>query len=44
MIRLEDLMEMEGMYYVGDIVDVDGSNWVDKKSALEILESINEEA
>jgi len=41
MVRLEDLMENDEMYYVGDIVDIDGSGWVDKETALKILEMIN---
>lgn len=40
-IRLTDLMECEGMYYVGDLVDMDGSNWVDKQMAQQILDQLN---
>jgi hypothetical protein len=44
MIRLEDLMEEPaGLYYVGDIIDIDGSGWVDKETALKVLEVVNQE-
>lgn len=41
MITLNDLMENDGMYYVADIMDVDGSGWVDKITALAIIDQIN---
>lgn len=41
MVTLEDLMEMDGMYYVGDLIDMDGSGWVTKEEANKILEEIN---
>ena len=40
-IRLSDLMECDGMYYVGDLVDMDGSNWVDKNMAQQLLDQLN---
>lgn len=40
-IKLEDLPQHEEMFYVGDIVDVDGSGWVEEREALEIIESLN---
>ena len=31
-----DLKQFEGMYYIGDIVDVDGDGWVDENGHLGI--------
>ena len=42
-IKLKDLREHGGMYYIADIVDVDGSGWVDKEMALQTIEMINAE-
>jgi hypothetical protein len=39
--QLNDLREKDGLYYVGDIFDIDGSPWVDKKMALQILDIVN---
>jgi hypothetical protein len=41
MLKLNDLMEMDGLYYVGDIVELDGSGWVDKNMAQQILDQLN---
>jgi hypothetical protein len=41
MIQLSDLREFDGLYYVGDITDVDGSSWVDLETAELILTEIN---
>ena len=43
MIQLSDLMfdEYNGMYYVGNIVDMDGSDWVDRNMAQQILDQLN---
>ena len=41
-IKLSDLEEKDGMYYIADIVDVDGSSWVTKEYALHILDGVNE--
>ena len=43
MITLNDLMENDGLYYVADIIDVDGSGWVDKTTALAIINQINKD-
>jgi len=43
MITLNDLMENDGLYYVADIMDVDGSGWVDKAAALAIIDQINKD-
>jgi len=42
-IKLKDLRESNGMYYIADIVDVDGSGWVDKQMALQTIDMINAE-
>ena len=41
MIKLSDLMEHDGMYYVGDLVDMDGSGWVSKEVALDLIYNFN---
>jgi hypothetical protein len=41
-VKLEDLMENDGMYYVGDIVDIDGTGWVEEPEALKVLELVNQ--
>jgi hypothetical protein len=35
--NVNDLMNMNDMYYVGNIVDVDGNGWVSKAEAQAIL-------
>jgi hypothetical protein len=40
--KLSDLKEKDGMYYIGDLVDLDGSPWVTKEYALNILDGVNE--
>lgn len=42
-VKLEDLKCMDDLYYVGDVYDVDGNPWVDKQSALEIIDIVNKE-
>ena len=41
MLKLNNLMCYDDLYYIGDIVDVDGSGWVSKKDALDLLNSLN---
>jgi hypothetical protein len=41
--KLDDLLEREGMYYIGTLVDMDGSTWVPKETALKILDVVNGE-
>jgi hypothetical protein len=36
--NVNDLMNMNDMYYVGNIVDVDGDGWVSKAEAQAILD------
>ena len=43
-IKLKDLREQDGMYYIGDLVDIDGSGWVDKDVALQTIDMLNAEA
>ena len=41
LIKLEDLMCYDDLYYVGDIVDMDGNGWVNKETALDLLYNLN---
>ena len=36
-----ELKERDGMYYIGDIVDIDGDGWVDEATAELILVEYN---
>ena len=38
--NVNDLMNMNDMYYVGNIVDVDGNGWVSKSEAQAILDEL----
>jgi len=38
--NVNDLMNMNDMYYVGNIVDVDGNGWVTKAEAQAILDEL----
>jgi hypothetical protein len=38
--NVNDLMNMDNMYYVGNIVDVDGNGWVTKQEAQAILDEL----
>jgi hypothetical protein len=38
--NVNELMNMNDMYYVGNIVDVDGNGWVSKSEAIEILNEL----
>jgi hypothetical protein len=38
--NVNDLMNMNDMYYVGNIVDVDGNGWVSKAEAQSILDEL----
>ena len=42
-IKLKDLRQFDDMYYIGDIVDVDGSGWVTKQEAEQLIDMINAE-
>ena len=41
-IELKDLECYDEMYYVGHLVDVDGSGWVDEFEAQKLLDEINQ--
>ena len=43
-IKLKDLRKQDGLYYIGDLVDIDGSGWVDKDVALQTIDMLNAEA
>jgi len=38
--NVNDLMNMNDMYYVGNLVDVDGNGWVSKSEARQILDEL----
>jgi hypothetical protein len=38
--NVNDLMNMNDMYYVGNLVDVDGNGWVSKAEAQAILDEL----
>jgi len=38
--NVNELMNMNDMYYVGNLVDVDGNGWVSKAEAIEILNEL----
>lgn len=38
--QVNELMNMNDMYYVGNLVDVDGNGWVSKSEAIEILNEL----
>lgn len=41
MLKLNDLMCVDGLYYIGDIIDVDGNGWVERDVALDLLYNLN---
>lgn len=41
LLKLDDLMCHDDLYYIGDLVDVDGSGWVNKETALDLLYNLN---
>ena len=38
--NVNELMNMNDMYYVGNIVDIDGNGWVTKAEAQMILDEV----
>ena len=38
--NVNDLMNMNDMYYVGNIIDMDGNGWVSKAEAQAILDEV----
>ena len=41
LIKITDLPAADYMFYIGDLVDVDGSGWVDEDAALALLTELN---
>ena len=41
LIKLSDLNHYDDLYYVGDLVDLDGNNWVNKDMAQQIIDQLN---
>ena len=41
LIKLSDLNHYDDLYYVGDLVDMDGNNWVNKEMAQKIIDQLN---
>ena len=39
-VNVNSLMNMNDMYYVGNLVDVDGDGWVSKSEAQAILDEL----
>jgi len=39
-VNVNSLMNMNDMYYVGNLVDVDGNGWVTKSEAQAILDEL----
>jgi hypothetical protein len=39
--NVNELMNMNDMYYVGNLVDVDGNGWVTKQEAQAILDEMS---
>ena len=39
-VNINSLMNMNDMYYVGNLVDVDGNGWVTKSEAQAILDEL----
>ena len=38
--NVNELMNMNDMYYVGNIIDTDGNDWVTKQEAQSILDEL----
>jgi hypothetical protein len=38
--QVNELMNMNNMYYVGNLVDVDGNGWVTKTEAITVLREL----
>jgi len=37
----DDFMCVDGFYYVGDVLDVDGNPWVDEDQLEKIIDELN---
>jgi hypothetical protein len=40
-VTLKDLMEYDGLYFIGHIIDADGDDWVSEEEVLEVLRIVN---
>jgi hypothetical protein len=40
-VTLKDLMQYDGLYFIGHIIDADGDDWVNEEEALEVLKLVN---
>jgi len=40
-LTIKDLKCVDGFYYIGDLIDVDGNPWVEKDMAQKILDQLN---
>jgi len=40
-LTIDDLQCVDGFYYIGHLIDVDGNPWVEKDIALDILHNLN---
>ena len=38
--QLSELKCVDGLYYVGHLVDLDNSNWVNKDEAIQVLKNL----
>ena len=41
LLKLDDLMCYDDLYYIGDLIDMDGDGWVNKETALDLLYNLN---
>ena len=41
LIKITDLPAADYMFYIGDLVEVDGDGWVDEDAALALLTELN---
>ena len=39
--KLKELKCVDGLYYIGDLIDVDGNPWVERDQAIEIIRQVN---
>ena len=41
MLTKNDFPQYDGLYYVGNVIDIDGDGWVDEEQVELIIEEIN---
>jgi len=39
--KLKELKCVDGFYYIGDLIDVDGNPWVERDQAIQIIRQVN---